>query len=87
VGTTYHSGALEIAPLFSGVLVYQFDQLHIMIFLVTCCHVLYDFRVQMYMTFGFIGIHVLYMLFVFTRPENMRLPPFNKVHIALSFVL
>jgi hypothetical protein len=45
VGTTYHYGALEIAPLFSGVLVYQFDQLHIMIFLVTCCHVLYDFRV------------------------------------------
>jgi hypothetical protein len=44
VRTSYPSGALKIAPLFSGVLVYHFDQLPILIFLVTCCDVLYDFR-------------------------------------------
>jgi hypothetical protein len=71
VGTTYPSGALEIAPLFSGVLVYHFDQLHILIFLVTCCDVLYDFRVSnvhdiRLTPICFIGIRVLYiMLFVF----------------------
>jgi hypothetical protein len=94
VGTTYPSGALEIARLFSGVLVYHFDQLHILIFLVTCCDVLYDFRVSnvhdiRLTPICFIGIRVLYiMLFVFSRPEHLSLPPlFNKVHIALSFVL
>jgi len=44
-GTAYPSGALEITPVFSGVLFYHFDQLHIMLYLVTCCDVLYDFLV------------------------------------------
>jgi hypothetical protein len=45
VGTAYYPGELEIAPAFSGVLVYYFDQLDILLFLVTCCDVLHHFHV------------------------------------------
>jgi len=44
--TVYPSTAPELAPIFSGVRVVHVVQLHVFMYLVPCCDVRYDFRVN-----------------------------------------